>query len=605
MNPSASLKELGEKLQELTKVKADTLRLLVPMEKSSKMLYPFSNEHSCLSLGSASVLKERSIRMMGVPKDEVDEVLENAKVDLRIAGFDEEEKRLKQRNVDGSYTLPRLPQGPYIFGDFQTLSLPGIELNPPASRALELLQRLASDPGIVAIMNKHRWRVGILTEMAPVGYVGVSPKCILGFNKNHGEEISLRLRTDDLKGFRKYESIKKTLLHELAHMVFGEHDSNFYALDKQLNEEAATLDWSKSKGHTLSGITHSRHYEEEFGIRSHVTSSQKLGGQAPILPNARAASVNAAFERLANTSTMLSSSSEERVESYSTDGVQEPTAVPDPVVHVNQEIAEPDPDDCKDCESMVLEPSVESRDSHMSTNTALENERYEQSNPDNSGVGPIGPNSNGEIQRSVAILEPEPDDSGEEPNHSRFQNKVQLDQVDFLMPTSTELPSHVSSAPGEPHTNDYHAEEMQTEDDPGKAIPKIQNVEPDPDDPELQIIQDPVTLFCGRLQSAIQSLKSEVKPSETGTILQTLIKIIRNVIEHPDEVKFRKLRKANPMIQRNIITYKAAVDVLRLIGFSEDVITDEWGKAEAFLMLKRNDPGLLWLAKSSLETYTT
>ena len=31
--------------------------------------------------------------------------------------------------------------------------------------------------------KKHRWRVGIMTEMAPVGYVGVSPKCILGFNK--------------------------------------------------------------------------------------------------------------------------------------------------------------------------------------------------------------------------------------------------------------------------------------------------------------------------------------------------------------------------------------------------------------------------------------
>lgn len=34
--------------------------------------------------------------------------------------------------------------------------------------------------------------------------------------QNHGEEISLRIRTDDLKGFRKYESIKKTLLHELV-----------------------------------------------------------------------------------------------------------------------------------------------------------------------------------------------------------------------------------------------------------------------------------------------------------------------------------------------------------------------------------------------------
>lgn len=92
-----------------------------------------------------------------------------------------------------------------------------MQLDPPASKALALLHRLASDPGIVAIMNKvlnvviliaydaygcefvkcfvlvvvsnvligilqHRWRVGILTEMAPVGYVGVSPKCILGFN---------------------------------------------------------------------------------------------------------------------------------------------------------------------------------------------------------------------------------------------------------------------------------------------------------------------------------------------------------------------------------------------------------------------------------------
>lgn len=36
--------------------------------------------------------------------------------------------------------------------------------------------------------------------------------------QNRGEEISLRLRTDDLKGFRKYESIKKTLLHELVLM---------------------------------------------------------------------------------------------------------------------------------------------------------------------------------------------------------------------------------------------------------------------------------------------------------------------------------------------------------------------------------------------------
>jgi hypothetical protein len=30
---------------------------------------------------------------------------------------------------------------------------------------------------------QHRWQVGVMTELAPVGYVGVSPKCLLGFNK--------------------------------------------------------------------------------------------------------------------------------------------------------------------------------------------------------------------------------------------------------------------------------------------------------------------------------------------------------------------------------------------------------------------------------------
>lgn len=57
MNQGATLKELGDKLRELTHVEADTLRLLVPVEKNSKLLYPFSDEHSRMSLGTASIVK--------------------------------------------------------------------------------------------------------------------------------------------------------------------------------------------------------------------------------------------------------------------------------------------------------------------------------------------------------------------------------------------------------------------------------------------------------------------------------------------------------------------------------------------------------------------
>jgi hypothetical protein len=49
--------------------------------------------------------------------------------------------------------------------------------------------------------------------------VGISAVCVLGYNVNRGQEISLRLRTDDYQGLRKYGRIRETLVHELAHMV--------------------------------------------------------------------------------------------------------------------------------------------------------------------------------------------------------------------------------------------------------------------------------------------------------------------------------------------------------------------------------------------------
>lgn len=50
-----------------------------------------------------------------------------------------------------------------------------------------------------------------------------------------------------------------------------------------------------------------------------------------------------------------------------------------------------------------------------------------------------------------------------------------------------------------------------------------------------------------------------------------------------------------------LLLVTAALEILLLIGFSEDTVLDEIGKVETYLILKRNDPGLLWLAKSSIE----
>lgn len=95
--------------------------------------------------------------MMGVPKGEIDEVLKSEKANLRIAGFDEEEKRLKQRIANGSRTISKLPQGNYIFCDFQTLSLPGIEVNFYCQLSLLCLLR-------IRISELHNWSLPICTS---------------------------------------------------------------------------------------------------------------------------------------------------------------------------------------------------------------------------------------------------------------------------------------------------------------------------------------------------------------------------------------------------------------------------------------------------------
>jgi 4-diphosphocytidyl-2C-methyl-D-erythritol kinase len=57
MNLDATVKDLGEELQKLTDIKEDTMKLIVPQiaGKTSKLLAPFSTEHSLLSLRETSI----------------------------------------------------------------------------------------------------------------------------------------------------------------------------------------------------------------------------------------------------------------------------------------------------------------------------------------------------------------------------------------------------------------------------------------------------------------------------------------------------------------------------------------------------------------------
>ncbi|KAI5829098.1 WLM-domain-containing protein [Schizophyllum commune Tattone D] len=123
---------------------------------------------------------------------------------------------------------------------------------PPLPRpdtARALLQRLADDPAIRHVMQRHHFAVGLLTELAPHEHPN-----LLGLNVNRGQEIKLRIRTDRYDGFRLYADIRRVLCHELSHNVHGDHDNDFKELNSLLNREVAQFEISRADGaHRLGG----------------------------------------------------------------------------------------------------------------------------------------------------------------------------------------------------------------------------------------------------------------------------------------------------------------------------------------------------------------
>ncbi|GAA5956402.1 hypothetical protein JCM8115_001709 [Rhodotorula mucilaginosa] len=110
-------------------------------------------------------------------------------------------------------------------------------------RRQAMLQRLAEDLAVRDVMKRHKFAVGVLTELHPVLHTNHSTgEKLLGLNTNAGEKVSLRLLTDDLDGLRSYNDVRRVLLHELTHNVFGGHGNDFKELNSQLNKEVAAFE---------------------------------------------------------------------------------------------------------------------------------------------------------------------------------------------------------------------------------------------------------------------------------------------------------------------------------------------------------------------------
>ncbi|KAI5462138.1 WLM domain-containing protein [Mariannaea sp. PMI_226] len=115
---------------------------------------------------------------------------------------------------------------------------------PRANEALHTLRKVASM--VKPIMRARSWKVGELAEFFP------DQPNLLGLNVDRGRKICLRLRhPGDRNQFLPIESVVDTMLHELAHIVQGPHDSKFHALWDQLRDEHQGL---LLKGYTGEGF---------------------------------------------------------------------------------------------------------------------------------------------------------------------------------------------------------------------------------------------------------------------------------------------------------------------------------------------------------------
>lgn len=321
------------------------------------------------------------------------------------------------------------------------------------------------------------------------------------------------------------------------------------------------MDWTKAKGHTLSGTRNSYYPEGESA--NHGSAPQKLGGQASVFSNARASSVAAAYHRLSNASNGVLRTPEihEGSESGSsgfticqdynhrhikgeTEKSLTYTGAVQKILPVNDTPhyeLEPDPDsdigEAMESEHCIHPSGDGNHDSRSDHSEGIVVPILMKGRP------VAGPESLGATERlkdlnelKAASLEPDPDDSGLSENVVYCKNILKSD-CDKSSIVKDEI-QHSLLAPSsyrEPALDDAQEHGfLQSEADPnGDIIVCAKNMsideadEPDQDNMELERIQDPVTAICDRLRKVIDMLRCELNPSAATSILHIIIRILQ------------------------------------------------------------------------------
>ncbi|KAI1428751.1 WLM domain-containing protein [Xylaria sp. FL1777] len=239
MQPGATVTDLVDAIQDTLHIPVDNQKLMVA--KLGMLKAPFGDR-------PVTDLQNKKITLLGTSSAEI----ASLKAASEKAAAREAHLASARQNTPKAFSR-RDPLRAQEESQYTFMALRPLPNLPRPERSLAFLERLKNDPGIRTAMRAHKFSVGLLTEMDPLSYTESSHEGttrILGLNRNHGEVIELRLRTDAYDGYRDYKVIRATLCHELAHNVHGPHDRNFWDLCHQIEREVAKADW-KSGGHSV------------------------------------------------------------------------------------------------------------------------------------------------------------------------------------------------------------------------------------------------------------------------------------------------------------------------------------------------------------------
>ena len=618
-------------------------------------LVPAKDAHAALPVASVPGLCDspKPLMMMGSAVRDIEAMDAAAAVDQRVAGFEEEDKRLRRRhrshvsrplNAAGGGGKPRRDAGPpstaehpYTFATYRALPVPGF-VRPTADAALRLLHKLASDPGILGVMAKHRWKVPLLAEMPPEGKVGVSESCVLGYNVNAGQEIHLRLRTDDLKGFRRYARIRETLLHELTHNVWSDHDINFKRLCSQLNVECREFDWKRSGNgaQKLGGAAaefddsedEESWSEDEAMAATRASSGQALGGGG----GSGGSGVSAAEAAARAAAARAAAAAEAEMASLARDALRE-----------------------ADKTTSSRAPGAWSEEARVS-DVDFDND-VEMKTVDEVGVGEDegavctcgacarGPFSTPQTQTQTCLVRPPTLEraaasaaavNGIEKNAATREGieaaKEETAAGHFSAPMETYDDVHVTDAEeneggvGAPVSladatavSAEAAEAAAEVEAKAKAAAAAATAAAESTAAEAAAVEASLDDDAARAHAAtaeataradaacVALVASVASPQEAVVALDTLATILGNAMSAPrgpEGDKYRSIRPGNPAFHRRAGRHVGATDLLRAAGFSNSssssALGGGGGGGEVVLRLTRDDPALLYIVRSAV-----